>query len=68
MKPSPSQKKLSLKHIIQSVFGAFIGIQNRQHANKDFKQGNIYVYAAAGIIGVLIFIAVIVITVKWVLA
>ena len=63
-----SKKKLTLKHIIQSVLGAFIGIQNRQHADTDFKHGNIYVYVAAGIFGVLIFIAIIAGVVKWVLA
>ena len=63
-----SKKKPSLKHIFLSVFGAFIGIQNRQHAIKDFQYGNWIVLGLAGIIGVLIFIGIIVAVVKWVLA
>lgn len=69
--PSNSQsnsRKPSLKHIFKSVFGAFIGVQNENHATEDFKYGNLTVYVIAGIIGVLIFIAVIVAVVKWVLS
>lgn len=68
MQSSEVKKRLPLKHIMKSVFGAFIGIQNRQHADKDFKQGSIYVFGAVGIIGVILFIAIIVTIVKWVLA
>lgn len=62
------KKQPSWKHIIQSVLSAFIGVQNQQHAEKDFQQGSWLIYGVVGIIMVLIFIGIIVGIVKWVLA
>jgi hypothetical protein len=68
MKDSKNTTKPSLKHIIKSVFGAFIGVQNSNHAVEDFKYGNLTVFVIAGIVGVLILIGIIIAVVKGVLA
>jgi hypothetical protein len=58
----------SIKHIIKSILGAFIGIQNEEHAKKDFEQGSLHYYVIGGIIGVLVLIILIYGAVRWVMS
>jgi uncharacterized membrane protein YkgB len=62
------QKKLPWWHVVQSVLSAFLGVQSKNRADKDFQQGNFKVYAAIGIIAVIVFILTIVGVVKYVTA
>lgn len=54
--------------MIRSVFSAFIGIQKKGIADEDFAHGNIYVYGAFGIAGVIVLIVLIALLVKWVIS
>lgn len=55
-------------HIIQSILAAFIGVQSKGKAKKDFEQGDFKIYALIGIIAVVVFILTIVMVVNWVTA
>ncbi len=54
--------------MIRSVFSAFIGIQKKGIADEDFAHGNVYVYGAFGIAGVVVLIVLIALMVKWVIS
>ena len=61
-------KKLQLKVIIQSTLAAAFGVQSSKNRQRDFQQGNLWVYIAAGIIFTLIFIFAVLILVQLALA
>jgi hypothetical protein len=46
-------------HVISSVFAAGLGVQSSKNRERDFKQGRIGVFIAAGLIFTLLFIAVV---------
>jgi hypothetical protein len=63
------KKKLSLVHILTSVFAAAVGVQSKKNQEKDFNgKGSIYIYMAAGIIFTFLFVITVVTIVKNVLA
>ncbi|MDB4490967.1 DUF2970 domain-containing protein [Luminiphilus sp.] len=53
---SDTQEKVSIKDILQSVFAAALGVQSSKNRDRDFKQGNIGIFIAAGIIFTALFI------------
>ena len=61
-------KKLQLKAIIQSTLAAAFGVQSSKNRQRDFQQGNLWVYIAAGIIFTLIFIFAVLMLVQLALA
>jgi len=54
-------------HVISSVFAAGLGVQSSRNRERDFKQGKVGVFIAAGITFTLLFIAAVVIVVQLVL-
>lgn len=52
------QPSLNPMQVIASVFAAGLGVQSSKNRERDFKQGRIGVFVAAGIIFTLLFIAV----------
>ncbi|MFL3654464.1 MAG: DUF2970 domain-containing protein [Halioglobus sp.] len=60
--PEASNDKASLNplQIIGSVFAAGLGVQSSKNRERDFKQGNIGAFVAAGIVFTLLFIVCIV--------
>lgn len=53
---SDTQEKVSVKDILQSVFAAALGVQSSKNRDRDFKQGNIGIFIAAGILFTALFI------------
>lgn len=51
-----SDKKLNPLQVVSSVFAAGLGVQSSKNRERDFKQGRIGVFIAAGIIFTLVFI------------
>jgi hypothetical protein len=62
-------KGASLKpfHVVSSVLAAGLGVQSSKNRERDFKQGRIGVFIAAGIIFTLLFIGTVVTVVQLVL-
>jgi hypothetical protein len=62
-------KSASLKplHVVASVLAAGLGVQSSKNRERDFKQGRIGVFIAAGVIFTLLFIATVVTVVQLVL-
>lgn len=62
-------KSASLKplHVVASVFAAGLGVQSSKNRERDFKQGRIGVFIAAGVIFTLLFVATVVTVVQLVL-
>lgn len=52
------QPTLNAMQVIASVFAAGLGVQSSKNRERDFKQGRIGVFVAAGVIFTLLFIAV----------
>lgn len=61
-------KSPSFLQIILSTFAAAFGVQTNANRERDFKGGNIYTYIAAGVIFTVIFVAIVAILVKTILA
>jgi hypothetical protein len=59
--------KLNPLQVVGSVFAAGLGVQSSKNRERDFKQGRIGVFIAAGITFTLLFIATMVIVVQMVL-
>jgi hypothetical protein len=57
-------KKLNPLQVVGSVFAAGLGVQSSKNRERDFKQGRIGVFIAAGILFTLAFIAVVVLVVQ----
>lgn len=57
----------SLKQLFKAVAGALIGVQSEQQRQQDFNSSSPVPYVVAGIITTLLFVAVLLITVKLVL-
>jgi hypothetical protein len=64
---SDSPGKLNPLQVVGSVFAAGLGVQSSRNRERDFKQGRIGVFIAAGIVFTLIFIGVIVLVVQTVI-
>jgi hypothetical protein len=54
--------------VAKSVMAAFLGVQKSKHYERDFTHGKPWQYITLGIIGVVIFIAVIIIVVNIVMS
>lgn len=68
--PSGTKKKgkaLNPVQIVGSVLAAGLGVQSSKNRERDFKQGRIGVFIAAGIVFTLLFIATVVTVVQLVL-
>lgn len=64
-----AKKKLSILHILTSVFAAAVGVQSKKNQEKDFNgKGSIYIYIAAGVIFTALFVVTVATVVKNVLA
>lgn len=61
------KKSLNPMQVISSVFAAGLGVQSSKNRERDFKQGKIGVFIAAGAIFTLLFIAIMVVIVQVVL-
>ena len=61
-------RKLGPLQVIGSVLAAGLGVQSSRNRERDFKQGHIGVFIAAGILFTLAFIGVVVGVVQWVLS
>jgi len=48
--------KPALKHVIQSVLAAAIGVQTKENQERDFTSGSLSSYIIVGAIAVVIFI------------
>lgn len=62
--PEAAPKKLNALQVVGSVFAAGLGVQSSKNRERDFKQGRIGVFIAAGILFTLAFIAVVVLVVQ----
>jgi len=58
---------MSLLQVAQSVLAAFFGVQSNRNRERDFKQGSAKTFIIAGLLGTVVFIAVIAMVVKGVL-
>ncbi len=68
LKPEPDEpKRMSLLQVAQSVLAAFFGVQSNRNRERDFKQGSAKTFIIAGLLGTVVFIAVIAMVVKGVL-
>lgn len=63
-----SHPKPNFFQIVLSVIAAAFGVQSSKNRERDFKGGNIYVYIAAGVIFTAVFVAVVILVVRLVLA
>jgi hypothetical protein len=50
------QRKLNTRDIVGSVLAAGLGVQSSKNRERDFKQGRLGVFIAAGIVFTLVFI------------
>ena len=67
-KPEPDEpKRMSLLQVAQSVLAAFFGVQSNRNRERDFKQGSAKTFIIAGLVGTVVFIAVVAMVVKLVL-
>jgi Protein of unknown function (DUF2970) len=61
-------RKLNPLQVIGSVFAAGLGVQSSKNRERDFRQGRIGVFIAAGIAFTLLFIGAVVLVVQMVLS
>ena len=62
-----TSKGIKPMQVISSIFAAGLGVQSSKNRERDFKQGRVGVFIAAGIVFTLLFIAVVVSVVQVVL-
>ena len=60
-------EKLNVLQVVSSVFAAGLGVQSSKNRQRDFKQGRLGVFIAAGIVFTLLFIGVVFTVVQMVL-
>lgn len=63
-----SNPKPNFLQIVLSVIAAAFGVQSSKNRERDFKGGNIYVYIAAGVIFTAVFVVLVILVVRLVLA
>jgi len=59
--------KLNPLQVVGSVFAAGLGVQSSKNRERDFKEGRVGVFIAAGIVFTLVFIGTVVFVVQMVL-
>ncbi|MCB1702283.1 MAG: DUF2970 domain-containing protein [Pseudomonadales bacterium] len=62
-----AEKSLNPAQVLSSVLAAGLGVQSSKNRERDFKQGKIGVFIAAGVIFTLVFIGVVFTVVQLVL-
>lgn len=60
-------KRMSLLQVMQSVLAALFGVQSQRNRERDFAHGSGRVFVAAGLIGTIVFVLLVVLVVKLVL-
>lgn len=65
--PAGKKRSINALQVVSSVFAAGLGVQSSKNRERDFKQGRVGVFIAAGIIFTLLFIAALVTVVQLVL-
>ncbi len=60
--------KPALKQVIKAVLGAFVGVQSEQQRQQDFASSSPLPYIVVGLVVTLLFVAVLLLVVKLVLA
>lgn len=65
---SDNQTKPDVLSIVKSTLAAAFGVQSSKNRERDFQQGNIWVFIAAGVIFTTIFVFAVVGLVKLVLS
>jgi hypothetical protein len=65
--PGEAPRKLNPLQVIGSVFAAGLGVQSSKNRERDFKQGRLGVFIAAGIVFTLLFIGLVIFVVHVVL-
>jgi len=65
--PDTDSQKLHWGQVVGSVFAAGLGVQSSKNRERDFKQGKIGVFVAAGIIFTALFVAAVYTVVQLVL-
>ncbi len=66
-KPQQEPAKLNPLQVVGSVLAAGLGVQSSKNRERDFKQGRLGVFIAAGIVFTLLFIGSVVLVVQMVL-
>ncbi len=61
------EEKMGVLAVIGTVFAAALGVQSSKNRERDFKQGRVGVFIAAGIIATLLFIGTVFTVVQLVL-
>ncbi len=61
------EQKLNLLQVVGSVFAAGLGVQSSKNRQRDFKQGKLGVFIAAGLLFTLLFIGTVFTVVQLVL-
>lgn len=62
------QKEPSLLDVTRSVLWAFLGVQKSKNHERDFKHGKASQFIIVGLVGVAIFIAILIMVVKFALS
>jgi len=62
------RKEPSLLDVTRSVLWAFLGVQKSKNHERDFKHGKASQYIIVGFVGVAIFIAILIMAVKFALS
>ena len=62
------KKEPSLLDVTRSVMWAFLGVQKSKNHERDFKYGKPSQYIIVGLVGVVIFIAILIMVVKFALS
>ena len=65
--PGQQEEKLGPLQVVSSIFAAGLGVQSSRNRERDFKQGKLGVFIAAGIVFTLLFIGVVFTVVQLVL-
>jgi hypothetical protein len=63
-----TDKPMNLLQVAQSVLAALFGVQSNRNRERDFKGGSARVFIIAGLVGTVIFIAVVAAVVRLVLS
>ena len=66
--PAPKNPEVTFLTILQSVFFSFIGVQNNANRKRDFESGKFWHFFIAGIIFVIVFMLLIWLGVKYLIA
>jgi len=66
--PGLGKQEITFFTILQSVFSSFFGVQTNANRKRDFESGKFWHFFAAGIIFVMVFISVVWLAVKYLIA